>query len=255
MKKNLWSKSELILALNLYLKLPFGKLHSRTPEIIHLAGLIGRTPGSVAMRLNNFASVDPYHQQRGIGGLPGGRKQVEPIWNEFINNKEELLFESERILAELEKNTLEGKFAEILEGTENLTGETKIREVKTRVNQNLFRDMVLANYANRCAITGINRPELLIACHIKRWADDIENRLNPTNGLCLNALHDKAFESGLIAISSDYKIIVSPVINTSKNQETRDYFKQYENQPILLPLKYKPSIEFLEEHYYTRFQK
>jgi len=34
-----------------------------------LAGLIGRTPGSVAMRLNNFAAVDPFHQQRGIVGL------------------------------------------------------------------------------------------------------------------------------------------------------------------------------------------
>jgi putative restriction endonuclease len=62
-----WTKEELILALNLYLKLPFGKLHSRSPEIINLARLIDRTPGSVAMRLNNFASVDPYHQQRGIG--------------------------------------------------------------------------------------------------------------------------------------------------------------------------------------------
>lgn len=68
MSRTLWSRDELILALNLYLKLPFGKLHSRTPEIIHLANLLGRTPGSIAMRLNNFASVDPYHPQRGISG-------------------------------------------------------------------------------------------------------------------------------------------------------------------------------------------
>jgi len=70
-----WTRNELIIALNLYLKLPFGKLHSRTPEIIHLASLIGRTEGSIAMRLNNFASVDPFHKERRIGGLPGGRKQ------------------------------------------------------------------------------------------------------------------------------------------------------------------------------------
>ncbi len=73
-ERKLWARDELILTLNLYLKLPFGKLHSRTHEIIHLANLLGRTPGSIAMRLNNFASVDPYHQQRGIGGLPGGKK-------------------------------------------------------------------------------------------------------------------------------------------------------------------------------------
>jgi putative restriction endonuclease len=108
--RKLWTKDELILALNLYLKLPFGKLHSGTPEIIHLAHLLGRTPGSIAMRLNNFASVDPFHQQRGIGGLPGGKKQVEPIWKEFINNKEMLLFESEIILAGLERTSIERKF-------------------------------------------------------------------------------------------------------------------------------------------------
>jgi putative restriction endonuclease len=78
MAYNLWTREELILALNLYLQLLFGKLHSKTPEIVHLADVIGRTPGSVAMRLNNFASVDPYHQQRGITGLTGGIKQVQP---------------------------------------------------------------------------------------------------------------------------------------------------------------------------------
>ena len=124
-ERKLWTRDELILSLNLYLKLPFGKLHSRTPAIIHLATILGRTPGSIAMRLNNFASVDPYHQQRGIGGLSGGKKQVEPIWNEFINNKEELLFESERILAGKEKTVIEDKFAEILKGTERLKGEYK----------------------------------------------------------------------------------------------------------------------------------
>jgi putative restriction endonuclease len=73
--RKLWTRDELILALNLYLKLPFGKLHSGTPQIIHLANILRRTPSSIAMRLNNFASVDPYHQQRGIGGLPGGKNK------------------------------------------------------------------------------------------------------------------------------------------------------------------------------------
>jgi putative restriction endonuclease len=92
--------------------LPFGKLHSKTPEIIHLSQYHWRTPSSIAMRLNNFASVDPYHKNRGISGLPGGKKQVEPIWIEFINNKEELIFESEKILAEREKLKLEDKYSD-----------------------------------------------------------------------------------------------------------------------------------------------
>jgi hypothetical protein len=42
--QKLWTKEELILAVNLYCKLPFGRLHHRNPEIIDLASLIGRTP-------------------------------------------------------------------------------------------------------------------------------------------------------------------------------------------------------------------
>ena len=146
MTTNLWTRDELILAFNLYLKLPFGKMHSRTPEIIYLAKIIGRTPDSVAIRLTNFAHLDPYHQQRGVKGMSGGRKQVEPIWNEFVNDKDKLVFESEKILAEKENMTIETKFSDILYDTKDLKGENKIREVKTRVNQNFFRQVVIANY-------------------------------------------------------------------------------------------------------------
>ncbi len=206
MKRRLWTREELILAFNLYLKLPFGKLHHRTPEIIHLASILDRTPNSIAMRLSNFTSVDPYHQQRGVKGLTGGIRQVEPIWNEFIQNKEELLFESERILANLEKQTIESKFAEILSGTESLKGETKVREVRTRINQNAFRQIVLANYNRKCAITGIDIPDLLIASHIIPWSQNEEERLNPENGICLSALYDRAYDKGLIGITEKYQI-------------------------------------------------
>ena len=71
MANNLWTRDELILAFNLYLKLPFGKMHSKNNEIIHLANIIGRTASSVAIRLTNFASADPYHQNMGIVGMKG----------------------------------------------------------------------------------------------------------------------------------------------------------------------------------------
>jgi putative restriction endonuclease len=251
-----WTKEELILALNLYLKLPFGKLHSRTPEIINLAKLIDRTPGSVAMRLNNFASVDPYHQQRGIGGLPGGRKQVEPIWNEFINNKEELLFESERILAELESNNIETKFAHELIGIEGLQGETKIREVKTRVNQYVFRQIVIANYSGKCAITGINIRELLVASHIVPWAKNETERLNPENGICLSGLYDMAFDKGFIGLNEKYEILISEKLKTQHVELFYDrYFGHLAKKKIYLPPKYLPKKEFIQFHYDTIFRK
>lgn len=256
MERRLWTREELILALNLYLKLPFGKLHHGTTEIIHLAKILDRTPNSIAMRLSNFASVDPYHQARGVGGLPGGRKQVEPIWNEFIHNKEELLFESEKILADLEKQTIESKFAEILSGTENLKGETKVREVKTRVNQNAFRQIVLANYSGKCAITCIDIPELLIASHIIPWSQNEQERLNPENGICLSALYDKAFDKGLVGISEKYQILVSSKIKSKENKEYYpNLFGKLEGAKLNLPQKYLPKKEFLQFHLDTVFKK
>ncbi|MBS1574493.1 MAG: HNH endonuclease [Bacteroidetes bacterium] len=250
-----WSKEELILAFNLYLKLPFGKMHSRTPEIIHLANIIGRTPDSIAIRLTNFAHIDPYHQERGIKGMSGGKKQVEPIWNEFINNKEELIFESERILAEKENETIEQKFSDILEGTENLKGEIKIREVKTRVNQNVFRQIVMANYANKCAISGIDIPDLLFASHIIPWSKNENERLNPENGICLSALYDKAFDKGFIGINNKFEVVVSSGLKKkSKESYYEKYFSHLPNSKIQLPKKYLPKYEFLEFHLDTIFK-
>jgi len=147
MERNLWSREELILVFNLYLKLPFGKMHKQTPQVIAMASLIGRTVSSISIRLGNFASCDPYHQSRGVKGMIGGIKQCQPIWDEFFGNKELLLFESERILAEKENLTIETKFDDLLFDIKDLKGETKIREVKTRVNLNVFRQIVVANYS------------------------------------------------------------------------------------------------------------
>lgn len=255
MTRRNWTREELILALNLYLKLPFGKMHSRTPEVIHLANIINRTPSSVAMRLVNFASVDPYHQKRGVKGLSGGKKQVEPIWQEFIDNKDDFLFESENILAEKELNTIERKYADILIGTEKLVGESKIKEVKVRVNQNVFRQIVLANYSSKCAISGIDIPELLVASHIVPWSKNKKERLNPENGICLSSLYDRAFDIGLIGLKFDYTIIISEKLklNTAKPYY-RKYFTHLENQKINLPPKYYPKKEFIEYHLDTIFQ-
>jgi putative restriction endonuclease len=255
MERRLWTREELILSLNLYLKLPFGKLHHGTPEIIHLAQIINRTPDAVAMRLSNFASVDPFHKERGIKGLTGGIKQVEPIWIEFINNKEDLLFESENVLADLEKQSIETKFAEILSGIENLKGETKIREVKTRVNQNVFRQIVLANYNRKCAITGIDIPDLLVASHIVPWSLNEIERLNPENGICLSALYDRAYDKGLIGITEKYQIIISSELKTKEKKEFYPTnFGNLSGITLQLPQKYLPKKEFLQFHMDTLFR-
>ena len=254
--RRLWNRDELIVSLNLYLKLPFGKLHSGNPEIIHLANILERTPSSISMRLNNFVSVDPFHQQRGIGGLPGGRAQVESIWKEFINNKEELLFESERILAEKEQTSIDDKFVETLKGTEHLKGEYKIREVKTRVNQTVFRQIVIANYSGKCAITGIDIPDLLLASHIIPWSKNEAERLNPENGICLSSLYDRAYDKGYISINENFEILLSSELKKkSKEEYHAKYFASLVGTKMILPAKYNPRKEFLQYHLEEVFKK
>ena len=225
-------------------------MHSRNAEIIRWAPIIGRNANAVAIRLTNFAAVDPYHQKRGVKGMDGGKKQVQPIWDEFINNKENLVFESERILADREQTTLEDKYRKILSGTEGLKGETKIREVKTRVNQNVFRQMVLANYSGKCAITGIDLPELLVAGHIIPWSKNEDERLNPENGICLSSLYDCAFEQGYIGLTEKLDVIISPALKKRKQRE--DYYSKYfaslEGTKLVSGLKYQPKKEFLQYH-------
>ena len=256
MKRRNWTREELILAFNLYLKIPFGKMHKSNPDIIKLAQLMERTPSSIAMRLTNFSSVDPFHQKRGVVGLKGGIKQCKPIWDEFIDNKEELLYESEKILAEYENQTIELKYSDLLKDTKKYKGEIKLREVKTRVNQTIFRQIVLINYSTNCAICGIDIPELLVASHIIPWAQNSKERLNPENGICLSSLYDTAFDKGFIGISKDYKLLIS---NKLKENSTKDYYNKYfgliENQKIQIPIKYEPKKEFLEYHLDTIFLK
>ena len=257
MARNLWTRDEMILVLNLYLKLPFGKMDSRNPDVIRLAGIIGRTPNAVALRLVNYASYDPILQQRGISGMGHGGKNCGEFWNEFINDRERLLYESERILAQYEGTTIEKKYEqEIRDIPQGIVGETKVREVKTRVNQSVFRQIVLANYDGKCALTGIDLSELLVASHIIPWADNVQERLNPENGICLSSLYDKAFDQGLISFNNDQHVIFSVRLKANVG---KDYYAKYflpvENATLVTPRKYHLNPQFLEWHRDCIFDK
>ncbi len=105
--QSLWTREELILAINLYCKLPFGKMHKTNAAIIELAGLNGRTPSSIALKLGNFASFDPTLKARGIKGAANASKLDKVIWDEFYNNWGEVLLQSEEMLAQKQHSTIE----------------------------------------------------------------------------------------------------------------------------------------------------
>lgn len=251
-----WTREELILAFNLYCKLPYGKFNNRNQEVNELGALIGRTGGAVAFKLVNFVSLDPVHKAQGRKGATNVGKLDKEIFNEFTNNWDELLYESEKILATKKQIDIEIIYDDILKDLKNKKGETKIREVKVRINQDIFRKMVLSNFNFRCAVSQINIPELLIASHIKPWSKDKKNRLNPSNGLCLSGTYDKAFDKGLISLNDNLEIIISSRLKRFSNQVFyNDYFLEKEGQKIILPQKFMPDLEFIHYHNDEIFDK
>lgn len=246
MGKNLWSRDELILAINLYCKLPFGQFDQKNTQVKKLAELIGRSPSAVAMKLSNFAALDSYHESRGVRGLQNYSRADKAIWEEFTSDWDHYGVESERLLQEADP-TIENEDNTFTFVSEKLT-EVE-RAVQVRLGQNFFRKTVLSSYDYRCCICGIPIPQLLIASHIIPWRERKDLRLNPHNGLCLCALHDRAFDSGMIAVSSDYRVILSPLVwQYLPNQSLTNGLEIYANSVISLPTKFRPGMEFLEFH-------
>jgi len=243
-----WRREELIVAFNLYCKIPFGRIHIRNPQIIALAKMLGRTPSAVSWKLANFARLDPTLKSRGIKGASHGAKSETDIWQEFAGNWEQLAFESERLLAKMTGRKLE-QVAALAEDELPREGKERERMVRTRVNQQFFRATVLAAYRQRCCITKLAVPELLNASHIVPWSADVMNRVNPRNGLCLNAIHDRAFDRGLLTITNDYRVKLSPALTDAlKDSVAKDFFLPYDLKSIELPTHFTPDESFLQYH-------
>ena len=96
-----WTRDELLVALNLYHKLTFGQLHARQPAIVAVAEKLGRGSNSVAMKLCNFASLDPALKPRGIKGLGGASTLDRTTWREFHENLDDTVPASEEALRRL----------------------------------------------------------------------------------------------------------------------------------------------------------
>lgn len=244
-----WTREEHILAFNLYSQIPFGTIHVRNPRIQQLAKLLGRSIGSVTYKLANFARLDPALQARGIRGATHGAKGEEEIWREFAHDAESLAFESQRLMAERLGETVT-EYAGIETRDLPKAGLEREAIVRLRVNQSFFRRRVLSAYNNRCCITGLGVPALLTASHIVPWASDAANRLNPRNGLCLNTLHDRAFDRGLLWVDEDFVVRLSAQLHGGHMGEFGDaqWFCEFDRQPLRLPKTFTPDPVLLRRH-------
>ena len=110
--------------------------------------------------------------------------------------------------------------------------------------------MLLSNYGGTCCLTGIDIPALLTASHIKPWAAATPSeRPMSSNGLLLNALHDRAFDRGLITLDDRYRVVVSSrVPHTATNDQ---WLYAFDGRKIALPGSDKstwPSLDFIHYH-------
>ena len=116
------------------------------------------------------------------------------------------------------------------------------------MGQTFFRSAVLSAYNERCCITGLAVPNLLVASHIVPWREDKLNRVNPRNGLLLSALHDQAFDRGLITINDDMTVRVSRKHSVQSDRFFAAAIAAYDGQSVRSPEKFKPDRELLAHH-------
>ena len=258
-----WTHDELLVALNLYHKLTFGQLHARQPAIVALAEKFGRGSNSLAMKLCNFASLDPALKLRGIKGLEGASALDRTVWNEFHGNLNEAVPVSEEALRKLfgvdensELEVLPREGVRVRKRPPIGPTETTVT-VKLRRGQDYFRDAVLNNFGGRCGVTQLAVRELLIASHILPWGTHVAERLNVRNGLSLSRLHDAAFDQGLITFDDSLRMVVSPRLKAELPQRAvAENFGAYAGESLRLPDDAAlPDLAFLAEHRTKKFRK
>lgn len=230
-----WTRDQLVQVLSLYCQLPFGQMHARNRAIVQFATSLGRTPSSVALKLVNLASLDPALRARGIRGMSNASRLDREIWEQYYGNWSDLA------AVENAEQAAEKQWPARQTAAE--------RTVTVRLSQGFFRHSVLSAYEGQCCVTGILDPSLLRAGHIVPWSVSEERRLDPTNGICLNALHDAAFDRGFIGVHEALTLRVSRTASHAMPADVFDaYFARYEGTPIRVPERFRPDKDCLTYH-------
>lgn len=248
-----WSREQLLVALNLYHKVSFGMFHAKNKMLVDISRRMGRTDSALPMKLSNLASIDPEFLKTGRKGLDGASEFDRAMWAEYHANVNELAPEGEALLAQLMTGDADtpievqpdGKVLRVPEGPTESTASVKVRR-----GQRYFQQAVLNAYQGRCAVTGMGVRSLLVASHIIPWSRSEEHRLDPRNGIALNALHDRAFDRGLITFDTELRLVCAPSLRDHFAHATvAQHFKAHAGQPLNLPAEAAgPKPEYLAWH-------
>jgi len=249
----LWAREELILAFDLYCRIPFKKTKSNNPKVIKLAGLLKRSPASVARKLGNFGSFDPELHKQKITGLVHASRLDRQIWDDFHNDWNSLVLEVRRLHDKLDFNQITQKETQgdIVKPKGPSEKETT---QKARIHQSFFRDAIISSYESTCCVTGLRIRECLVASHIIPWSISEEHRTDPHNGLCLSATFDRLFDRGMITLTNNLCIAVSARLRESGDRRINEMICVFHGSPILHPRRFLPLPAYLEWHRNNVFQ-
>ena len=195
------------------------------------------------MKMGNLASLDDSLER---SGLRNASRADRDLWAELRADwsaTADAIAEANQSVGATLPTDDENKPVAI---DEDVVAATKVR--RGTPFQALFRATVLSAYQERCCITGLADARLLNASHIVPWRDDPSNRLNPRNGLCLSALHDRAFDRGLITFDANLRLVLSEQLASSPTRFTRRAFGAHAGQQIELPEKFAPDLDLIQHH-------
>ena len=197
------------------------------------------------MKLANVASLDPGITATGRKGLMSVSADDRALWREMHDDWERFAEESQRAQAAFGLTMDEAPAP----ATKPAYGEDRLVTGMARVGQSFFRNTLLSAYEGRCCVTGLSNSQLLTASHIVPWHQDRGNRVNPRNGLLLSALHDRAFDAGLMSVADDFTVLVAAsVLATAKDAFLTTALASCHGRAIRRPTKFQPAQDFLAYH-------
>ena len=116
-------------------------------------------------------------------------------------------------MEEVEQYDAEKQIEEEISQLDHLSETEKQMLIKARIGQGKYRKNLLEKYDGKCVVTGIDKPNLLIASHIKPWAVcDNEERVDTENGLLLCPNMDRLFDYGLITFGNSGQMVISSFV-------------------------------------------
>lgn len=213
---------------------------SRVPFLSHMKGIYrARAQRGLAALSINTSSNSPYGDRETDEGVLYAYRTGsadDPVARTVLVTKGAMTGPFDEREPVLSEDPIERRYA--------------VREMRVRVHQSRFRGRVIPAYKSQCTICRLKEERLLDAAHIVSDAD-VLGEPEITNGLSLCAIHHRAFDQNLVAITPDYGVAVAERLLEDEDGPMLDLLKGFHGSPIHLPERrtWRPDREHLARRY------